>query len=400
MLEKMTDTDPAVRQSLYMCLNYALNALKEHEVLPFFKIIVAHLCCGMTHINEGVQLDSLNILDIILEAFPRAFVPYSNKILEHFMDLIAKQSSKETSTSQTLKGSKVKGIPSLVSRELSVTMSTLKNRSKVLEKLYKILRIYKEFQMKKRIVGNPNEGSAEITIHNDQDTYVRLYKYSIYPPPACEADLDMWLDGANNQPSSRSDNIDNIDAFFCSVFPVLLNCWVEYEPGQLASGIIDSSSFRSSLPGMKVIVEIVDILMERLWEKSRMDHTDAFLLNNIYFKDFSNHFLRYFVLPVQFSTTAHIASTSPVKPDLLQQFAIDFNFVMAKVICNILLELANSNNHLDTKQKSKYIKQLVCFITQSLDSHTLFVGSKIDMLVLIVQDVFQLKRTSNEKESK
>lgn len=398
VLGKITDTDSAIRHALHTCLVFAFNNLKDHEVSPFLKIIIAHVCCGMTHINTGIQIDSLNILDLILDHFPVEFVPYSNKVLSNFMDLISKQSSKETKATQTLKGSKVKGISSIVNRELSIDvqgkMSSLKARSKILEKLHKILRVLWTNQFHEKVENtNFDTFQKNITISEEKATYVCLYKYAMTPPPTCETDLESWLDFDVVNESAMGYNLTEFRNFIQNVFPILLNCWVEYEPGQLSSGLADSNSLRSSLPGMKAVIDIIDILMQLLCQNT--NEADVFLIHQDFFKDFSSHFLHYFALPLHFATTkSTLKSIKQAKPDMLQQFAIDFNFVMARILCIIIIQTDN-NSEFNTKYESKlnirYIKQLVTFVTDILDSNILLSVEKIEELINITKNLFNMK---------
>ena len=57
---------------------------------PFIAIVVAHLICGMTHINEEIKYDSLKIFDLVLSHFPSLLIPHAFELLPLFVRLISR----------------------------------------------------------------------------------------------------------------------------------------------------------------------------------------------------------------------------------------------------------------------------------------------------------------------
>lgn len=364
------------------------NELTSNEIAPFVNLVVAHLCCGMTHINEGVQIDTLAILELVLEKYPQLLIPYSKKLLTSLTDLICKQGSRETSSSQTLNTSKVnhKGISKIVNREMTINiegkMSSLKTRAKVLGKLLNILNVIlsDELKIQSRIEGTLDDDEADKTIYVNatSETYVRVLR----PDSKIQQEMSFeeWLNlsADNNKARER----EPIFQFMQDVYPVLLNCWVEYEPGQLASGLNDSISVKASLPGMKNIVGILDIFVSL----ASTNREDLFILCGSMFKEFSSHFLQYFALPLSYKCVKSKSIAKKEHSSDLQQFAISFNFVMAKYICQILLQPKHQLD-LDDKLKTRYIKQLQIFFAAVMDSNSFIGKDRIKEYLEIFVDV-------------
>jgi len=398
VLEKIVDTDPAVRHSLHLCLNFALNELTETEVKPFLKVIVAHICCGMTHINESVQLDTLNILEILIDRFTTVIVPYIQKILTNFMDLISKQTSRGTKSSQTVKGSKVKSVSNFVRREVnfdSGNLSSLKTQCKILEKLYKILLVVKEFHSTSKKSNKTSMAKSKriFQINSAEQIFIPFTKRC---KEGCNdnTSFEEWLNDDNNKQNAI---MEDFDGFIETIFQVLINVWVEHEPGQLATGILDSKAINSVLPGMIVIVRIIEMMIELVTREYKQKNEKLLLSEYTLYKDFSVHFLHYFVLPIDFAKSlSSFKGIAQDKANKIQQFAIDFNFTSANVVLNFFnnIDFKNStSNNIDTKFVQTNVKKMQNFIILTLENSSLLNLEKINKFINMVHSIIQLRLT-------
>ena len=131
--ERFVDKDPAVRQAVMRLLKVILPKIPASRIGPFFPVISAHVCCAMTHIYEDIQLDSLLILDLLLEHFPALTSSGGNAILNNFLEQISRQQK----SGKTTTGGEMK-------RSLSINpnskLSSQKWRVKVLQRLHKFLK--------------------------------------------------------------------------------------------------------------------------------------------------------------------------------------------------------------------------------------------------------------------
>ena len=386
MLDKLTDVDAAVRHSLQLCVRYALHQMNENEIKPFLKILVAYICSGMTHINEGVQLDALNILEVVISRFPSIFQQHAQKVLTNFMDLLVKQTSKETSTSQTLKGSKIKGGFSILNVEGKLL--SLKTRCKILEKLFKILEVVKEHKYNTK-QEETEIYSSTILVDNNKETFIPIYKFSLDAPVLLQTkNLEEWLSSDSTKGALLH---EDFETFSEMLFKVLLNIWVEHEPGQLAAALVDSHSLRSIIPGMRTIVDIIDILIELTVDEYKLKNKRFILTKQVWYKEFSAHFLRYFTLPIDFAKSlSPVKSITQGKANDMQLFALAFNFVSARVLINSFTS-RNVIAKTDSKLFKQHMKQLKEFFFQSLESAAMLSVEQIDELMSVIQFMVRLR---------
>ena len=395
---KISDTDSDVRRALFVLLSHVFANLLEVEVSPFFKVIVTHICCGLTHIHEGVQLDSLDVLGIVLDRYPSLFMPHSMKILENVIDLISTQTLREGSA----KGSKAKkGISSLVSYNIMAdadsSLTTIKNRTRILEKLYAIVKIFR--RPPEQSEAGVDDGDVDVVrVKNGGQIFAPRYKYSTRPTCMEWVELASVLE--MGEKCRMQSDTKSMNTILLQIFPVILNIWVEYEPQKLSATFQDSHIKQSILNGMKVIIDVLDILLDPLQECGREFYENIALLfkTHTFGVDIMSHFLNYFVLALPNNSSKSISSKSSAGNH--QRFVIDFNFVMAKIVCSLLVTTGGKCLvTLESKQRTEYFKQLSCFVALIIDSNSLIVDKKkISELLSVVDTLVQIKHSCDKKE--
>ena len=91
VLVVLVDQEAGVRHGLFVLLKLVFSSITQEQLQPFFPVLVAHLTCGFTHIDDRVQLDSLKIFDLVLTCFPRLLAPYAQEFLPLLVGMIARQ---------------------------------------------------------------------------------------------------------------------------------------------------------------------------------------------------------------------------------------------------------------------------------------------------------------------
>lgn len=86
-----TDKDSGVRGAAVCLLQFLASKLRAEQIAPYFPLVSAHLSSAMTHISEGIQEDSLKVLDILLEEYPVLLTDRSSILLKNFVELISHQ---------------------------------------------------------------------------------------------------------------------------------------------------------------------------------------------------------------------------------------------------------------------------------------------------------------------
>ena len=89
--ELVSDKDTVVRRTMVKnVLKVVLPSITEKQIMPFFPLVSAHLCFAMTHINDAIKVDSLLVLDLLLEHYPRLVISKSNQVLLNFIEQISR----------------------------------------------------------------------------------------------------------------------------------------------------------------------------------------------------------------------------------------------------------------------------------------------------------------------
>lgn len=115
------DGSRAVRQTSHLLIETLLSSVSSDLLDPFFETLVAHLNCGLTHIKEKIQLDSLKILELYLKYCSQLLVRYIGNILVVLTGLLSRHKVASSAATTTWKGKSVnkKGIKSLTEKVLS-----------------------------------------------------------------------------------------------------------------------------------------------------------------------------------------------------------------------------------------------------------------------------------------
>ncbi|XP_072179375.1 testis-expressed protein 10 homolog [Diadema setosum] len=152
-----SDKDPSVRRTGSSLLRVVMANLSANQMSPFFQAVCTHLCCAMTHIQEDIQLYSLEVMESILQHYPGLVAPHSKALLPNFIHLISQQQSKLGGAGAT--GSKLKVNP-------SGKLSGQKWRLKVLQMLQKLLEVAKETKGRGNGAGGGGGGRRGSSIKN------------------------------------------------------------------------------------------------------------------------------------------------------------------------------------------------------------------------------------------
>ena len=91
----LTDDGPQVRHAFCVLLKHLITCATLENMRPFVPIVIAHLICGLTHINEEIQFDSLKVFDLLLAHFPTLLIPDAHKLLPLLVRLISRQKQLE-----------------------------------------------------------------------------------------------------------------------------------------------------------------------------------------------------------------------------------------------------------------------------------------------------------------
>lgn len=86
----MIDYSCRVRRAFHALLSLVLSRVTSDQLSPFSSLIVAHLSCGLTHISDQIQLDTLKAFGLFLNQ-PSLILPFAYQLLSLLMQLISRQ---------------------------------------------------------------------------------------------------------------------------------------------------------------------------------------------------------------------------------------------------------------------------------------------------------------------
>ena len=347
LLSKAVDTHFGVRKGFMTCLEHILRTTAANQIQPFFPIIMAHMNCAMTHINDEIQSDSIDFMDLCLDSFPEIFLKYCDKVLHSFLDLV---SHNQTSVSHK-KGVHNKGKSKVVGRDLSTKpsgkMSTLAVKISVLEKLLKIVLLV--FKSKT----NPDNDLARLS---DCHTEISGNKMNIVLLKYELLDYDKKDQTDIGDHCNAINEISNcgkmVRSLILSFMPVLFSVWNDCNPSRDHVSNAEKGN-QVLLPTMKTIILIMKSIVLSLENDENLDFA------TLYFNDFIKDILHFF--PIDLTSTAQ--SRNPKSFDSNQEI-----FYINVAICEISCCMISKKPRESVKKYFEYIVKIAKYIQSKCSS--------------------------------
>ncbi|XP_061057081.1 testis-expressed protein 10 isoform X2 [Eubalaena glacialis] len=292
-----TDKDANVRLAAVQLLQFLAPKIRAEQISPFFPLVSAHLSSAMTHITEGIQEDSLKVLDILLEQYPALITGRSSILLKNFVELISHQ--------QLSKG--------LVNRDrsqswiLSVNpnrrLTSQQWRLKVLVRLSKFLQALadgssrvRESEGLQEQKENPHATSNSIFInwkeHANDQQHIQVYENGGSQPNVSSQFRLRYLVGGLGSVDEGLSSTENLKGFIEIIIPLLIECWIEAVPPQLAASVGNGIE-RESLQVMQQVLNIISLLWKLSKQHDETHKLESWLRKN-YLTDFKHHFMSNF----------------------------------------------------------------------------------------------------------
>lgn len=390
VIDKVTDTDGIVRQSLLLLLRYIFPLVTPEKMAPFTPLIVAHLSCAMTHIHEEIQLDSLNFLGLCLQYFSIFMVDNSAMLLPNFINLISRQSLAPTLKSRT------KGKPMIASEDTHLNprgkMPLQKSKFQVLTQLLEFLKAIQVVSSNRVGMLDDNVGTWDLVsvsessikhteplviFDDSRPTHVQVYQHSVTEPclkPELQLNLNLSTPGISpcNKITSLS-SLSDVKKFIQLILPTLLECWMECNPAQMVSGLLENTSSQLALSIMIVIARVIKLLFALLKAKHFMVAQSIFNDNEVewlrenYFKDFKQHFIAFFPFATSSTVKEKGKKKGKKKETRLCKDSHCESTTLNVLICEIMSVFVNTQSFQGSKPDTWIIK-LVEFTSEILES--------------------------------
>lgn len=222
-------------------IQFIVGRVAQNQVVPLSNVITAHLCCGLSHIDTDIQLDSLKLLDIIIESSPLVIIEGHHQILPNCLDQVA-----------------LKTRPSDQSRSLNKNVNSkvtaLQWRTEVLQRVLKILKIV--------------EGKTQAEDRKIKESPYEKFYFGLVKTPTEPLALGDILNYRSSKDSSETFNLKN---FLAGLYELLFQTWCEAiaidKKKQYQTNLVSSAV----LPTLQVIVELL-VVQEATNQSKLLNH--------------------------------------------------------------------------------------------------------------------------------
>ncbi len=221
LISLTTDRESKIRTLSRPLVSLILKQVKPDQVEPLYNSVCALLCCGLSHINSDIQLDSLKLLDDIVSALPQLAVAKYDALLPNCLDQVSmKMKTKSTTNVNQNK------------RSLTVNMSekvtALEWRTTVLKRVEVILSLVLSDAIAKANV------DRMIVKNADQDFYMNLITDQRNEENNClslnqiELACRSYRFGKQNV-SNANNKVQGfkMEMFIQGMIPILVETWIE-----------------------------------------------------------------------------------------------------------------------------------------------------------------------------
>lgn len=327
----LTDREDSVRKAGVSVLRQVMQSVSANQISPFFAILNAHICCAMTHINEAIQIDSLAVLDCVLQRYPELVVPHSKDLLTNFVHQISQQKKSVQSTKDML-GAELSVNP-------SSSMSSQKWRIKVLQRLRQFLQVLVADEQRPLISQSSDDGStwAECRVNRgNKISHVQMFGQSGKNPSLQEGFVlrsvtQDQLKTSSSSSSNTSYNSTELYEFITSLVPLLIQCWAEVSPRQ---GVHQGKMTTSAWETLDGVLKVLQLLW-RWMEQMEPEYLPR--LQKRYMKSFNQQLLAHFPFNMDTSSTGRGKKST--------QFTSSVSVVTINLaVCEVLSYFINDDN--------------------------------------------------------
>lgn len=217
----IVDSSAYVRQASHALIQTLLSSVSIDVINPFFEILVAHLNCGLTHIKEKIQLDSLKVLGLFMQHCSSLLVRHVGSILPVLTGLLSRQ---ESFSSRSCSGSKKgKSLMGIIQGTGVGSATLISNPSSNLLNSASRLSIFRSIATLLELVLGPNTAEnlqnpapLEIGTFLDEETFVKLVNILL------ESWVEIQLTNISVLPVHSLELMDTIVNMLCVLLKLVL----------------------------------------------------------------------------------------------------------------------------------------------------------------------------------
>ncbi|CAI9159169.1 unnamed protein product [Rangifer tarandus platyrhynchus] len=394
-----TDKDANVRLAAVQLLQFLAPKIRAEQISPFFPLVSAHLSSAMTHITEGIQEDSLKVLDILLEQYPALITDRSSILLKNFVELISHQ--------QPSKGLVNRGRSQswILSVNPNRRLTSQQWRLKVLVRLSKFLQALtdgssrlRESEGLQEQKENPHATSNSIFInwkeHANDQQHIQVYENGGSQPNVSSQFRLRYMVGGLGTVDEGLSSTENLKGFIEIIIPLLIECWIEAVPPQLAASF-GSGVEREPLQVMQQVLNIISLLWKLCKQHDETHKLESWLRKN-YLIDFKHHFMSNFPYALKEITKQKRKETNKsIKHCTILSNNVD-HLLLNLTLSDIMVSLANAS----TLQKdSSWIERIRKFVTETLEDGSRLNSKQLNRLLGVSWRLMQMQSNREATES-
>ena len=343
LLSRSVDMHFNVRKHFVSCLEYVFRNVGSNEIQPFFPVIMAHLNCAMTHINEDIQSDSLKFLGLCLDVFPNLFLENCEKVFHNFLDIVYQSQGlslggkdhSQTSTAKIIKGD--------VSIQPIGKLTSAKIKKDILEKLLKIVSLV-FMPIRCQTTLHRTVSHVELIIGKSPVRF-SLFKYK------CIEHQGEYLSSDNyhkEEDTRLSDGVKSIKGKIMSFVPVLFQCWNDCRSSSYTSSATEKEST------LQIMMSVVSMLRNIVSSQAGKKEMKSFV--KAYFYDFAKYFLESF--PISLNLGSKMSTKQTQKGSRIN--AISLNIFICEIYCKMISssQSLEKDNFRELERVLGYIRSL------------------------------------------
>ncbi|KAM9575864.1 testis-expressed protein 10 isoform 2-T2 [Guaruba guarouba] len=385
-----TDKDSGVRGAAVHLLQFLASKIRAEQIAPFFPLVSAHLSSAMTHISEGIQEDSLKVLDILLEAYPALLTDRSSILLKNFVELISHQQlSKRLKSREKLSW--------MLSVNPNRRVTSQQWRLNVLIRLKKFLQAVvdgsseiedeglQEQKDSPRSVRNPICISWKVHANNQQ--CIQLFENGGLRPKINSSFRLRSLTGVMDSAEKGLSSAENLKGFIEIIIPLLIECWIEASPAQSAP-ILGNLLESDSQQLMQQVLSIIHLLWKLTKRHDETYKMDLWLRMN-YLVDFKHHFMRHF--PYSLQETAKHKKKDSCKGNkycVTSSNSVD-HLLLNLTLCDIMVSLASTST---LQMDSGWLDMIRRFVTDTLQDGSKLNSKQVNRLLGVTWRLMQIQQ--------
>ncbi|XP_044514217.1 testis-expressed protein 10 [Gracilinanus agilis] len=394
-----TDKDPSVRAAAVCLLQFLAPKIRPEQITPFFPLVSAHLSSAMTHITEGIQEDSLKVLDVLLEEYPALVTGRSSVLLKNFVELISHQQLSKGLKNRDRSQSWILSVnPNRRLTSQQWRLNVLVRLSKFLQALaYGSTRLGESGGGLQEQKDNPYATRNSIYVnwkeHANDQQHIQVYENGGSQPNVhSQFRLRYLVGGTAGGVDESLSSAENLKGFIEIIIPLLIECWIEASPSQFATSLINPLGSESHQ-----LMEQVLSIISLLWKLSKQHddtHKMEVWLRKNYLVDFKQHFMSNFPYNLQEIMKLKRKESNKSNKYMTPLNNVD-HLLLNLTLCDIMVSLASTS----TLQKDfDWIEMIRKFVTESFEDGYKLNNKQLNRLLGVTWRLMQIQpnRVSTE----